>query len=91
MFLMMSSTVREERGAVMILCPSRSTVTRSATSCSSSSRWEMYAMETPPALRFLMISKSLSTSLPVSGAVGSSITMMSAFSERAFAISTTCW
>ena len=72
------------------VCPSRSTVTRSASSKTSCSRCETKMIPTPSSRRVRTSEKSDATSSSVSELVGSSRTRTRASIESARAISTIC-
>jgi hypothetical protein len=70
--------------------PSLKTVTLSANRNISSKRWEIKIIDTPLSRRFSVIRYNSSHSRLESGAVGSSIIIIFALVESAFAISTSC-
>ena len=71
--------------------PSRITVTRWQSAKTSSSRCEMKSTAAPCARSVSTTPKRRSTSVCVSAAVGSSMTITRASAESALAISTICW
>ena len=86
-----SPAVRPVSVLVSTCRPSRITVTVWQIANTSSSRCEMNSTAVPPARSALITSNSRATSTADSAAVGSSITMTRASSDRALAISTSCW
>ena len=85
------SIVSSSIGFVRTWRPSRITVTRWQIAKISSSRCETKSTALPRARSVSTMPNSRSTSVVVSAAVGSSITITRAFVVSAFAISTSCW
>ena len=83
--------VSSSTGLVRTWRPSRITVTRWQIAKISSSRCETKSTALPCARNVSTMPNSRSTSVLVSAAVGSSITITRAFVVSAFAISTSCW
>ena len=83
--------VSSPAGCVRTWRPSRITVTRWQIVKISSSRCEMKSTALPRACSVSTTPNRRATSVPVSAAVGSSITITRAFVVSAFAISTSCW
>ncbi len=88
---MTDCTVSSPIGCVKTWRPSRITVTRWQSEKISSSRCETNRIALPRARSVSTMRNSCSTSVVVSAAVGSSITITRAFAVSAFAISTSCW
>ena len=84
-------TVSSSIGFVQTWRPSRITVTRWQSAKISSRRCEMKSTALPRARSVSTMRNSRSTSVVVSAAVGSSITITRAFVVSALAISTSCW
>ena len=87
---MMAFDERSSMGAVRTRRPSRSTVTRSASSMTSSMRCEVKMIATPAAASWRTTLNSVSHSDVDSAEVGSSIIRIRASSDSALAISTSC-
>ena len=77
---------------VLMVCPSRMTVTESETAAISLSLWEIMIMVMPCSSRSLrMRARRLAESSSLSAAVGSSrMSSLTSF-DKALAISTSCW